>query len=460
MKKFYNVIFISLIVILLTACSTSKKMIGCWNGSDGANYTFYKDGTFSINSLLVNATGNYSFIAKDTIKLEFDGILGITGAQIATVTLQKRQILFNTNNIEIVLTKSKNCNTSNSNSFIPESNTQLEVVQTDTPQNTPTPTIPPVDDDIQFYLISYSEAETFVIGDQSPTTWSGDPGMKLLKFQIAVANTSLTDWKNIYVNFDSVTTQEGYEYPREKSSAQCSLGPVKASCTSPSTGLLTVGNNPAVSNMPPGIQSLTEEVLWEVAEASSNYSLNITIKTEEGLKFQKTIPLSEENIQPFLTPFTGNISWNEYKNQPLENIQPLEIGQSQPFDYGIFKPIGFTNDEDGYVNGIWKFNYEITNTNPAYSLNLDTSNESYFFDGGMGYLRYFSDIWASVGPNQTNQFSSLISCSFSTFNPSHGYPVSVESAIKPLCEVIKNLEWRDENGNKNKTEMNIITCME
>jgi hypothetical protein len=291
MKKFYNVIFISLIVILLTACSTSKKMIGCWNGSDGANYTFYKDGTFSINSLLVNATGNYSFIAKDTIKLEFDGILGITGAQIATVTLQKRQILFNTNNIEIVLTKSKNCNTSNSNSFIPESNTQLEVVQTDTPQNTPTPTIPPVDDDIQFYLISYSEAETFVIGDQSPTTWSGDPGMKLLKFQIAVANTSLTDWKNIYVNFDSVTTQEGYEYPREKSSAQCSLGPVKASCTSPSTGLLTVGNNPAVSNMPPGIQSLTEEVLWEVAEASSNYSLNITIKTEEGLKFQKTIPL-------------------------------------------------------------------------------------------------------------------------------------------------------------------------
>ena len=70
MKNFKIMIIVILVVMALTACDNSKKIVGQWVTVGGTYFKrieFFSDGTYSSNKS--NYKGNYS-IEKNRIKLE------------------------------------------------------------------------------------------------------------------------------------------------------------------------------------------------------------------------------------------------------------------------------------------------------------------------------------------------------------------------------------------------------
>lgn len=83
-----------LIIVLLTACSASNRILGKWEDADGSIYEFFKDGTMAINSFGISISGTYEFIESDTMKLNMDGLWGIGGATIAKVKFSGREMIW------------------------------------------------------------------------------------------------------------------------------------------------------------------------------------------------------------------------------------------------------------------------------------------------------------------------------------------------------------------------------
>ncbi|MHC1740065.1 MAG: hypothetical protein AB9897_03025 [Anaerolineaceae bacterium] len=344
-------------------------------------------------------------------------------------------------------------NTEDSLNVLPTTNSLPDVAPNtiDSPDN-------PVGD-LEVYNIEYDEGDSFIFGDGSVEDYFASPGMKMVKFQIALANTSKSEWKNVKIVFNSITSKEGYEYDRDYS-GKCSQGLSQYTCCFKNSCNDSFGNDPVVDSLAPGMQTLTEEVIWEVSEASSDYTLNLTIKANGGSK-DTSILLSKNNLKEFKTPFTGNQSWQDYKNSGITNVIFLGMNESTTFKFGSFTPIDFFDNEDNY-DGIWIFKYYITNSNPAFQENIDVVR-GYFFDGTMGYVSYFEDPWVEVGPSQTITLESLFSRSgnaYEFFNSAYEFPEDLSSTIKPLCVAITSIEWRDHDGNKNKQLMNVVACVE
>jgi len=86
------VIVVLLIGILFTACSASSQIVGKWASEDGIEYEFFKDGTMTINTFGIVASGSYEFIDKDTIKMRLDGLWGIGGATICDVKVSGKEL--------------------------------------------------------------------------------------------------------------------------------------------------------------------------------------------------------------------------------------------------------------------------------------------------------------------------------------------------------------------------------
>ena len=83
--KIKFLVLILLAGLVLGACSSSNKIIGTWEDQYGDQYEFYEDGTAVVTSYGVPITGSYEFIDDDTLKFNFDGLLGLAGSPIIDV---------------------------------------------------------------------------------------------------------------------------------------------------------------------------------------------------------------------------------------------------------------------------------------------------------------------------------------------------------------------------------------
>ena len=103
--KFKTLLVLLMVGILLTACSTASKVVGDWVATDGTAFSFYKDGTVSIDSLGFTITGTYEFVDKDTMRLELDGLWGIAGASIYDVSVKGSELTLSDGIQAIILQK-------------------------------------------------------------------------------------------------------------------------------------------------------------------------------------------------------------------------------------------------------------------------------------------------------------------------------------------------------------------
>ena len=81
-------IIITLLIVatfIFGGCSSKKdiggSVVGTWQDTNGKTMQFFEDGTVTSKGL-ISATGKYSFPDSNHIKVEFQGIKGISGPQV------------------------------------------------------------------------------------------------------------------------------------------------------------------------------------------------------------------------------------------------------------------------------------------------------------------------------------------------------------------------------------------
>jgi hypothetical protein len=104
MKNKLFLVFL-LTALVLSACSTSNKIVGTWQDELGDIFEFYEDGTVVLNSSGMQVSGVYEFIDDDTLKLSLDGFWGIGGATIMDVEFSGRQMMITAYGETMVLEK-------------------------------------------------------------------------------------------------------------------------------------------------------------------------------------------------------------------------------------------------------------------------------------------------------------------------------------------------------------------
>ena len=105
MMKVKWMVIILLASFVLTACSSSSKIVGTWEDQYGDQYEFYKDGTLVITSYGIPMSGSYEFIGSETIKLSFDGLLGLGGSSILDVKISGGELRLSSNGETLILKK-------------------------------------------------------------------------------------------------------------------------------------------------------------------------------------------------------------------------------------------------------------------------------------------------------------------------------------------------------------------
>lgn len=93
--KLVSVIFILMVVtVLVFGCGTQNNLLGTWEGEDGEVLEFFKDGTLIITDKFISASGNYSIIENNRVRIELDGLWGIAGAQVINYEVSGNQLYF------------------------------------------------------------------------------------------------------------------------------------------------------------------------------------------------------------------------------------------------------------------------------------------------------------------------------------------------------------------------------
>jgi hypothetical protein len=80
------------------------KLIGSWKGSSGEILTFYKDGTVTSNDGSNSFTGSYKTLDNDTLKMDLEGIVSLTGSMVGDFTIYKDSLKIDFNNGQIIQT--------------------------------------------------------------------------------------------------------------------------------------------------------------------------------------------------------------------------------------------------------------------------------------------------------------------------------------------------------------------
>ncbi len=104
MKKVLSIVII-LVSLLLASCSLADKIEGSWSDEQGSVFTFYKDGTMTIKTDLLTASGTYEFIEKDKMKLEMDGLFALAGSMVYDVDISGKHMELGMDGDSMILTK-------------------------------------------------------------------------------------------------------------------------------------------------------------------------------------------------------------------------------------------------------------------------------------------------------------------------------------------------------------------
>ena len=160
-NKLYCALFF--MVILLTACAGTSKIVGSWVDSDGGKYEFYKDGSMTISTLGITMSGSYELIDRETLKMSLEGLLGLGGSTIFNYKVSGDQLTLATGDLTIVLGRTNSTKSSpeklgdtdspilvpptvtqtniSTLTMAPPTSTQTMAPPTSTPTMEPTPTV-------------------------------------------------------------------------------------------------------------------------------------------------------------------------------------------------------------------------------------------------------------------------------------------------------------------------------
>ncbi len=451
MKKSLIVFTIFFIFSLLVSCSPQNQIEGKWYDEYGIEIEFYNDGTFVISNLGFSLTGDYRFIDDETLLLESDGIIGLFGAQVFTVEISNQELVLRANNDEIRLYREQptlSMEDSPDNRFADK-----EVELASTPEEAPWyQTINPI---LIYYQdpLSSEEAKKFKIVHEP------FDGMRRIAFQVAFQNLSTSEWLRLDPRFLSVSGDE-FEFDRSDFAQPClsfysEEDPEKnAFCSYMHNGDI------ATTLIPPMFQVTTSIFIWEVGEQTQNLTFNVRVSNSEGEQHIFNISLDQSNVQEFRTQFVGNLSWDAYQRQPLENVQLMNFGETLEFDFGLYQPIDYFIEDSDYDSD-WLLRSEITNSSAGYPMNLDISDA--FFIDAQNFTWSFGGYTNTIGP----QLSETITSTFGRDNyykhyilQSHQHtPQTLAELVKPFCWIITEFDWRTTEGN-HETEAQIILCID
>jgi len=103
-RRFVSLVLVfSLISVVLAACGSSNPVLGKWESTDGSGETieFFKDDTFVMESPIgLNISGTYSIEDSDKIKLDMEGLWGINGPTIATLSNKGKTLTLSLSGVE------------------------------------------------------------------------------------------------------------------------------------------------------------------------------------------------------------------------------------------------------------------------------------------------------------------------------------------------------------------------
>lgn len=84
--------FVVIIIFLLTGCGTKNDLVGTWIGEEGDTIEFFEDGTIMVNDRFFSASGSYSIVDNNRVRIEMDGLWGIAGAQVFQYSVSGNQL--------------------------------------------------------------------------------------------------------------------------------------------------------------------------------------------------------------------------------------------------------------------------------------------------------------------------------------------------------------------------------
>jgi len=94
-------------MLVLSACSGTGAIVGTWKDSLGQTMTFFKDGTVTTGGLLA-MTGTYTFPDNTHLKIEFQGLGALVGAQVYEYKVSGNTLTLSTSiGVQTVYTKVK-----------------------------------------------------------------------------------------------------------------------------------------------------------------------------------------------------------------------------------------------------------------------------------------------------------------------------------------------------------------
>ncbi len=90
-----KIIFILVLIVLLlfiVGCADNNDLVGTWNSDSGEIIEFLSDGTIIISDQFFSASGNYSIVENNRVRLELDGLWGMAGAQVFNYSVSGNQL--------------------------------------------------------------------------------------------------------------------------------------------------------------------------------------------------------------------------------------------------------------------------------------------------------------------------------------------------------------------------------
>ncbi len=83
LKRYLMLTLCIAFIPLVVGCSGKNALIGTWQSEQGDNIEFFKDGTVIIEDQIFSVAGKYAVIDNNRMRIELEGIWGISGSHIA-----------------------------------------------------------------------------------------------------------------------------------------------------------------------------------------------------------------------------------------------------------------------------------------------------------------------------------------------------------------------------------------